>query len=77
MPSIKTYLRYHAATGRIAWLVLASHNLSGSAWGALELDGTQLHIRSFELGVLMLPSLELAYLNQAKVYERECTHKSA
>ncbi|MXQ99786.1 hypothetical protein E5288_WYG016834 [Bos mutus] len=33
-----------------------SANLSKAAWGALEKSGTQLMIRSYELGVLFLPS---------------------
>ncbi|NXC21190.1 TYDP1 phosphodiesterase, partial [Corythaeola cristata] len=35
---------------------LCSANLSKAAWGALEKNGTQLMIRSYELGVLFLPS---------------------
>lgn len=33
-----------------------SANLSKAAWGALERNGAQLMIRSYELGVLFLPS---------------------
>ncbi|KAJ8792137.1 hypothetical protein J1605_019988 [Eschrichtius robustus] len=33
-----------------------SANLSKAAWGALEKNGAQLMIRSYELGVLFLPS---------------------
>ena len=32
-----------------------------AAWGALQLKGTQFFIRSYELGVLLVPSLEAAY----------------
>lgn len=35
---------------------LHSANLSKAAWGALEKNGTQLMIRSYELGVLFLPA---------------------
>ena len=45
---------------QLAYLILTSHNLSKAAWGVLEKSGQQLHIRSFELGVLLLPSLEQA-----------------
>ncbi|KAK2541154.1 Tdp1 [Columba guinea] len=39
------------------WLHSYFHaNLSKAAWGALEKSGTQLMIRSYELGVLFLPS---------------------
>ena len=33
-----------------------SSNLSKAAWGALEKKGVQLKIRSYEIGVLFLPS---------------------
>lgn len=55
MPHIKTYARY--AAGRLAWVLLSSSNLSKAAWGVLQKKGTQLMIRSYELGVLFLPSL--------------------
>lgn len=38
------------------FISLGSANLSKAAWGALEKNGTQLMIRSYELGVLFLPS---------------------
>ncbi|CAH6848798.1 Tdp1 [Phodopus roborovskii] len=42
---------------RQKWLHSYFHaNLSKAAWGALEKNGTQLMIRSYELGVLFLPS---------------------
>ena len=44
--------------GRMAYALLASHNLSKAAWGALQAGGSKLHIRHYELGVLLLPSLE-------------------
>jgi tyrosyl-DNA phosphodiesterase-1 len=56
MPHIKTYLR-HAGDGAVAWALLGSHNLSAAAWGKLERGGAQLRIRSYELSVLLLPSL--------------------
>ncbi|KAL3157421.1 hypothetical protein ABBQ32_011893 [Trebouxia sp. C0010 RCD-2024] len=56
MPHIKSYTRYKGQ--QVAWFILASHNLSKAAWGALQKQGTQLFIRSFELGVMFLPSLE-------------------
>ena len=68
MPHIKTFTRY-SETGRIAWCIVGSHNLSGAAWGVLQKDNSQLYIRSFELSVMMLPSLELKYLNQRHVFD--------
>ena len=73
MPHIKTYARYDAASGRVAWCMVGSHNLSGAAWGVLptprERDDGQLYIRSFELSVLMLPSLELQYLKRGRTFD--------
>ncbi|XP_074564709.1 tyrosyl-DNA phosphodiesterase 1 [Curcuma longa] len=54
MPHIKTYARYNAQN--LAWFLLTSANLSKAAWGALQKNNSQLMIRSYELGVLFLPS---------------------
>ncbi|NXE09956.1 TYDP1 phosphodiesterase, partial [Lophotis ruficrista] len=56
MPHIKTYMRTSPDFKKIAWFLVTSANLSKAAWGALEKNGTQLMIRSYELGVLFLPS---------------------
>ncbi|XP_054256377.1 tyrosyl-DNA phosphodiesterase 1 [Indicator indicator] len=56
MPHIKTYMRSSPDFQKIAWFLVTSANLSKAAWGALEKNGTQLMIRSYELGVLFLPS---------------------
>uniref|UniRef100_A0A8C8S910 Tyrosyl-DNA phosphodiesterase 1 n=1 Tax=Pelusios castaneus TaxID=367368 RepID=A0A8C8S910_9SAUR len=56
MPHIKTYMRASPDFQKIAWFLVTSANLSKAAWGALEKNGTQLMIRSYELGVLFLPS---------------------
>nr|XP_006122402.1 tyrosyl-DNA phosphodiesterase 1 isoform X1 [Pelodiscus sinensis]XP_006122403.1 tyrosyl-DNA phosphodiesterase 1 isoform X1 [Pelodiscus sinensis]XP_014428746.1 tyrosyl-DNA phosphodiesterase 1 isoform X1 [Pelodiscus sinensis] len=56
MPHIKTYMRPSPDFQKIAWFLVTSANLSKAAWGALEKNGTQLMIRSYELGVLFLPS---------------------
>ena len=42
MPHIKAYGRYRHVPGegtRLAWFVLASHNLSKAAWGSLQKNG--------------------------------------
>ena len=49
---------------KIAYLVVTSHNLSKAAWGALQKNETQLYIMHFELGVLLLPSLEEVRIRQ-------------
>ncbi|KAK9267484.1 hypothetical protein L1049_009910 [Liquidambar formosana] len=54
MPHIKTFTRYNGQN--LAWLLLTSSNLSKAAWGALQKNNSQLMIRSYELGVLFLPS---------------------
>ncbi|XP_066244354.1 tyrosyl-DNA phosphodiesterase 1 isoform X2 [Saccopteryx leptura] len=56
MPHIKTYLRSSPDFSQLAWFLVTSANLSKAAWGALEKNGAQLMIRSYELGVLFLPS---------------------
>ncbi|XP_011629341.1 tyrosyl-DNA phosphodiesterase 1 isoform X1 [Amborella trichopoda] len=55
MPHIKTYTRYNGQS--LAWFLLTSANLSKAAWGALQKNCSQIMIRSYELGVLFLPSL--------------------
>ncbi|XP_010240926.1 PREDICTED: tyrosyl-DNA phosphodiesterase 1 isoform X2 [Nelumbo nucifera] len=55
MPHIKTFTRYNGQN--LAWFLLTSANLSKAAWGALQKNNSQLMIRSYELGVLFLPSV--------------------
>ncbi|XP_071486874.1 tyrosyl-DNA phosphodiesterase 1-like [Diadema antillarum] len=55
-PHIKTYTRLSPDNQKIAWFMVTSANLSKAAWGALEKNGSQLMIRSYEIGVMMLPS---------------------
>ncbi|KXZ55436.1 hypothetical protein GPECTOR_3g86 [Gonium pectorale] len=59
MPHIKTYTRYRGQ--QLAWFLVTSHNLSKAAWGELQKNGTQLMIRSYEMGVLVTPAHEAAY----------------
>lgn len=56
MPHIKTFCRFNG--NEVAWLCLASHNLSRAAWGELQKKQSVLFIRSYELGVVFLPALE-------------------
>lgn len=55
VPHIKTYTRHSPDGTEAAWFILTSANLSKAAWGVLEKKGSQLMIRSYELGVLFLP----------------------
>ncbi|KAI9327385.1 tyrosyl-DNA phosphodiesterase I [Obelidium mucronatum] len=56
MPHIKTFSRVNEVTKEVGWVLVTSHNLSKAAWGCLQLKGKQLFIRSFEIGVLLVPS---------------------
>uniref|UniRef100_A0A672Q5R3 Tyrosyl-DNA phosphodiesterase 1 n=1 Tax=Sinocyclocheilus grahami TaxID=75366 RepID=A0A672Q5R3_SINGR len=56
MPHIKTYMRVSPDFTQLAWFLVTSANLSKAAWGALEKNSTQIMVRSYELGVLYLPS---------------------
>ncbi|KAL4656298.1 tyrosyl-DNA phosphodiesterase 1 isoform X1 [Arapaima gigas] len=56
MPHIKTYMRTSPDFTELAWFLVTSANLSKAAWGALEKNNTQMMVRSYELGVLFLPS---------------------
>jgi tyrosyl-DNA phosphodiesterase-1 len=62
-PHLKTVYRYFEADDgqcELLWLYVGSHDLSMAAWGFLErVSGgqyRQLHCKSYELGVLFLPS---------------------
>ncbi|GBF96301.1 hypothetical protein Rsub_09096 [Raphidocelis subcapitata] len=65
MPHIKTFLRFDPASRRLPWVIVGSHNLSIAAWGKRERPqlpgGGQLYLPSYELSVLLLPSLEAAH----------------
>uniref|UniRef100_A0A673BUL0 Tyrosyl-DNA phosphodiesterase 1 n=1 Tax=Sphaeramia orbicularis TaxID=375764 RepID=A0A673BUL0_9TELE len=56
MPHIKTYMRVSPDFTQLAWFLITSANLSKAAWGALEKNNTQVMVRSYELGVLYLPT---------------------
>ncbi|XP_068169730.1 tyrosyl-DNA phosphodiesterase 1 [Antennarius striatus] len=56
MPHIKTYMRASPDFTQLAWFLVTSANLSKAAWGALEKNNTQVMVRSYELGVLFIPS---------------------
>ncbi|XP_067680530.1 tyrosyl-DNA phosphodiesterase 1-like isoform X2 [Haliotis asinina] len=55
-PHIKTYVRPSPDSTEISWFLVTSANLSKAAWGAFEKNGSQLMIRSYEIGVLFLPT---------------------
>ncbi|XP_002736713.2 tyrosyl-DNA phosphodiesterase 1-like [Saccoglossus kowalevskii] len=55
-PHIKTYTRISPDAQYLAWFIVTSANLSKAAWGAYEKNNSQLFIRSYEIGVLFVPS---------------------
>ncbi|KAG0259665.1 hypothetical protein DFQ27_003949 [Actinomortierella ambigua] len=58
MPHIKTFTRLNSQSDGdyLSWILLTSANLSKPAWGFLTKKGS-LDIKSYELGVLLYPSL--------------------
>lgn len=54
-PHIKSYTRLSPDSKYATWFLLTSANLSKAAWGVFEKDQTQLMIRSYEIGVLLIP----------------------
>lgn len=79
MPHMKSYTRFDPETKEIAWFCVTSHNLSKAAWGeqqeSKKYNCTLLKILSYELGVLLVPSLEKAY-RQSRHYGFSCTENS-
>ncbi|RHY49259.1 hypothetical protein DYB34_010855 [Aphanomyces astaci] len=53
---ISNYATIDPTTRSLDFVLLTSANFSKAAWGAVEKGGTQLKIRSYELGVLFLPN---------------------
>lgn len=54
--------------------VFASANLSKAAWGALEKNNTQMMVRSYELGVLFLPSAFVRTPTETLKHKTSLTH---
>jgi len=74
MPHIKSYVCYHATTHEADWVCITSSNLSKAAWGQVQLSGTQLMVRSYELGVLYTPARLSATLSSWSGFS--CSPKS-
>lgn len=55
MPHVKVYTCQEQPAGTLAYVLLTSANLSKAAWGEFQKNNTQLFMRSYELGVLLLP----------------------
>lgn len=55
MPHVKSYCRMSPCYTKLAWFLLTSANISKAAWGSLNKDLTS-YVRSYELGVLFIPS---------------------
>lgn len=56
MPHIKTYSRF--SKERLYWFILASHNISKSAWGCSR-KNKSFSINSYEVGIAFLPQIIL------------------
>ena len=56
MPHIKTFSRASADGKVLDWSILTSCNISRAAWGAIQKEGTQFCIKSWEMGILFTPS---------------------
>lgn len=65
MPHIKTYTRINKNSSTAHFFLLTSANLSKAAWGVLQKQNSQLFIRSYEAGILMLPK----FLNDGTEFE--------
>ena len=77
MPHIKTLARASPCTGRLAWAVLGSANLSAAAWGGVPTQRGKhgpgsVYIKSFELSVLFTPQREATY--RAHPHYGFCAH---
>ncbi|XP_031342097.1 probable tyrosyl-DNA phosphodiesterase isoform X2 [Photinus pyralis] len=56
MPHIKTYCRVSPCTTKLAWYLITSANMSKAAWGANINKMGKSYVRSYEVGVLFIPS---------------------
>lgn len=54
-PHIKTYIRYNDQS--IDWALVTSANLSKQAWGEAAASSGEMRISSWEIGVMVWPSL--------------------
>lgn len=48
---------------RLPWVYAGSHNLTRSAWGALEKDGAQFRMTNYECVVVLLPKNYIDWMN--------------
>ena len=55
MPHLKSWGMFNPSDQSVCWFLLSSSNLSQAAWGVLQKKETSLFIKSYELGVLILP----------------------
>eukprot|EP00039_Didymoeca_costata_P014610 m.238008 g.238008 ORF g.238008 m.238008 type:complete len:240 (+) comp16058_c0_seq16:1193-1912(+) len=62
LPHMKSYGRWDPESKALRWFLLTSCNLSQAAWGTEQNSGKSLFIRSFELGVLLLPNNDTTLL---------------
>lgn len=56
-PHVKTYIRYADGEKSLDWALMTSANLSKQAWGEAANSMGEVRIASWEIGVLVWPSL--------------------
>lgn len=71
-PHIKTYIRYGDKS--VDWALVTSANLSKQAWGEAANNAGEMRISSYEIGVLVWPSL---FAEDAKMVPTFLTDKPA
>ena len=64
----------HNETKNFHWIYAGSHNQSMAAWGK-QVRNTELHVASFELGILLIPSLGTSCISLPFVLTNEQTLK--
>lgn len=57
MPHIKSYCRVSPCLTKLAYYLLTSANISKAAWGANIQKDSSVYVRSYEVGVMFMPSL--------------------
>jgi hypothetical protein len=65
IPHLKSYCKVIPDGGgarrrEIAWAIMGSSNLSSSAWGELQIDGSRVQMRHYEMCVLLTPEVSAA-----------------
>ncbi|KAK0714853.1 tyrosyl-DNA phosphodiesterase I [Lasiosphaeris hirsuta] len=77
-PHIKTYVRYGNKSDRsIDWAMVTSANLSKQAWGEATNAYGEMHIASYEIGVLVWPALFAQDATMAATFLRDTAQEDS